>query len=377
MKRFAIILLAVLLFTSFAPNHAIALSPPNRIDFNYCVHSTFNDGFLVDTDYLKSVGCTPSRYGTGGVPLVLETREEYDLVFPYGPTYIMDENYFDDYFVVIIYASAPQMGDEYEVNDIYCYGSYAIYVDYTCILSSAPYNGTQQDIIEIHISREEFRDSLPEEIILNGPRITYGKMLSRQYEVFPTSSTIVDIEPEFYYGRKESPKPVENFDELDYMLTQYKSNEFTEYAESLEDNFFDEKFLLIFMAISPTQTVEYMIGSVSVNEEDHVHINATYDRSSAMDMAVQHSLIVIALDKPETEYKTYTLHMTEKNAKGDVDGNGYIEVYDYIYAKRAHFGTIKLNAYQNYRADVNNDELVNQYDYILVKRMYFGTYIAD
>ncbi len=378
MKRFAILLLAILLFTSLTPNSAIALAPPFRLDFTYYVHSNFEDGFLMNTDYLESKGCLPSRYGTGCVPLIIETREEYDLAIPWGPTVLnMDSSYFDENFVVLIYAEAPEFFHRYEVNDVYCFGSDIVYIDYTCIQpTDESFEGIQRDVIEIHVSREHFGDTVPENIVLN-PRITLGDTIARKYQVFDISSVLVDIDPKYYYGVHAQPSPIESVSRLAELRTRYPDASLDEYAEALPENFFEDNFLLYFLAVSPTQTVKYEIGAISADDVNNLWINATYDRSNAMDMAVQCSLIVISLARPEEEYSNYFVSMTECNRKGDVDGNGFIEVYDYIYAKRAYFGTYSPNAYEKSRADVNRDGVVDQYDYILIKRIYFGTYTAD
>ncbi len=62
------------------------------------------------------------------------------------------------------------------------------------------------------------------------------------------------------------------------------------------------------------------------------------------------------------------------NIMGDVDGNGNIDQFDYLYVKRAYFKTYTLSEDEAYRADVNYDDVVDQYDYLIIKRIYFDTY---
>ena len=105
---------------------------------------------------------------------------------------------------------------------------------------------------------------------------------------------------------------------------------------------------------------------------------ATYDNSTAFDLATQYTLIAVILEKElSSSVDSFKLYMTPSVRRGDVDGSGNIEVYDYLYAKRHYFGTLILEGEQFTRADVNRDGIVDQYDYILIKRIYFGTYIAD
>ncbi len=59
---------------------------------------------------------------------------------------------------------------------------------------------------------------------------------------------------------------------------------------------------------------------------------------------------------------------------GDVNGNGKIDMTDYILVKRAYFGTYSLDEEQHELADINNNRKLDMTDYILLKRMYFGTY---
>lgn len=378
MKRLAIILLAVLLFTSLTPNNAIALTPPLRLDFSYYVHSNFANGFLMNTDYLESKGCLPSKYGSGCIPLVVETRAEYDLALPWGPTVPnMDSSYFDNYFVVFIHAEAPEFFHRYKVNDVYCFGADTVYIDYICIQpTDESFEGVQRDVIEIHISREHYSEFVPENVVLN-PQVTLGDTIARKYDIFDINSALVDIDPKYYYGVHAEAIAVESTAQLTELCTRYSSESLEEYAEGLPEDFFEDNFLLYFLAVSPAQTVEYEIGAISADDVNNLWINATYDKTNALDTAMQYTLVVISLARPQEAYNYYFVSMSERNAKGDIDGNGYVDVYDYVYARRIYFGTYKPNAHEKYLADVNRDGVIDQYDYILIKRIYFGTYTAD
>ncbi len=65
------------------------------------------------------------------------------------------------------------------------------------------------------------------------------------------------------------------------------------------------------------------------------------------------------------------------NMIGDINGDGEIDKYDYIYCKRAVLKTITLNDDQNEAADVNGDGKINSYDYILIKRHVLKTYVIE
>ncbi len=60
--------------------------------------------------------------------------------------------------------------------------------------------------------------------------------------------------------------------------------------------------------------------------------------------------------------------------RGDVDGNGEIDQYDYLLVKRAYFETYALDEQAAQRADVDQSGEVDQMDYLYIKRHYFGTY---
>ncbi|MBR5286825.1 MAG: DUF4855 domain-containing protein, partial [Clostridia bacterium] len=65
------------------------------------------------------------------------------------------------------------------------------------------------------------------------------------------------------------------------------------------------------------------------------------------------------------------------NLIGDINGDGEIDKYDYIYCKRAVLNTITLNDVQTEAADVNGDGKINSYDYILIKRHVLKTYVIE
>lgn len=67
----------------------------------------------------------------------------------------------------------------------------------------------------------------------------------------------------------------------------------------------------------------------------------------------------------------------EKAVGGDANGDGKLDPYDYIYVRRAYFGTIELETDDRARCDVNGDGAINQYDYVLVRRAYLGTYVFE
>ena len=60
---------------------------------------------------------------------------------------------------------------------------------------------------------------------------------------------------------------------------------------------------------------------------------------------------------------------------GDINENGKIDSMDYIYLKRAYFGTYKLKITEV--GDINENGKIDSMDYIYLKRAYFGTYVIE
>lgn len=63
------------------------------------------------------------------------------------------------------------------------------------------------------------------------------------------------------------------------------------------------------------------------------------------------------------------------NTRGDINGDGIIDMYDYILCKRIYFGTYNPKDNEKELADANRDDIIDMFDYILLKRHYLGTYI--
>lgn len=59
---------------------------------------------------------------------------------------------------------------------------------------------------------------------------------------------------------------------------------------------------------------------------------------------------------------------------GDVDGDGDVGTYDYLYVKRHFMGTLKLDSVYLKAALLSGRDKVTVADYVLVKRLCFGTY---
>ncbi len=390
MKRFAIILLAVLLFTSLTPNSAIALSVP--VHDSYCfTHNVYSNMNAIDTEYLESIGFMPSKYGTGCIPLVIESYEELDKIFPppapnyTGGTLAPGERnpfFFDEHYIVLIYAWSPTPGYKYKVDRVY-YDNETTYIEYTCTIPDGSFpDEVQYDIIEITLLRENAPKNIKN--IELSANFKYENSLTPAFTIIElsTENLKVDIDPNNYYGKNAIPTLVTSADELeDVAISGVDENTFDGLIRDSE-LFFEYYDLLLFTAYSPSQTVKYDITHIYLNNDgddnSKMYVYASYDNSNAFDLATQYTLIALLIAKDISSLAdSFEIIMTAGVRLGDVDGNGFIEVYDYIYAKRHYFGTFTLDDEQFNRADVNRDGVVDQYDYILIKRIYFGTYTAD
>ncbi len=72
----------------------------------------------------------------------------------------------------------------------------------------------------------------------------------------------------------------------------------------------------------------------------------------------------------------YTNNITKNlfHLRGDVNGNGNIEKFDYILVKRSILGTYELDGVETLASDINKNGETDKYDYILIKRDILGTY---
>ena len=59
---------------------------------------------------------------------------------------------------------------------------------------------------------------------------------------------------------------------------------------------------------------------------------------------------------------------------GDVNVDGKIDKYDYIFVKRICMNTVNADTLVKERSDVNKNGAPDKYDYILIKRHVMGTY---
>ena len=60
---------------------------------------------------------------------------------------------------------------------------------------------------------------------------------------------------------------------------------------------------------------------------------------------------------------------------GDVDGDGTVTAYDYLFVSRHFFGTFVLDELSLEAALVSGRGELNVIDYVLIKRHFFGTYV--
>lgn len=63
----------------------------------------------------------------------------------------------------------------------------------------------------------------------------------------------------------------------------------------------------------------------------------------------------------------------EEPQKGDINNNKIIDSMDYVYLKRAYFGTYSLKDITV--GDINKNGIIDSMDYVYLKRAYFGTYV--
>ena len=75
-----------------------------------------------------------------------------------------------------------------------------------------------------------------------------------------------------------------------------------------------------------------------------------------------------------TVVSTVAIAQQPRSMRGDVNVNGVIDAMDYVFLKRAYFGTYRLNESAEQCGDVNENQVIDAMDYVLLKRTYFGTF---
>ncbi|MBO5870609.1 MAG: leucine-rich repeat protein, partial [Clostridia bacterium] len=79
--------------------------------------------------------------------------------------------------------------------------------------------------------------------------------------------------------------------------------------------------------------------------------------------------------RAEIEALENAILLNPKKAEfADLNGDEKVTSIDYLFVKRACFGTYELSNVELARADINRDKQTNSADYLLVKRIAFGTY---
>ncbi|MBR6563735.1 MAG: dockerin type I repeat-containing protein [Clostridia bacterium] len=401
MKR--ITALFLIIFTVVTALNASALVPTETdpsgaegIWFEANVHDGYYSYF--DYEYLESIGVTDSRYGTGCFPYLIESWEEYDKIFPCScepdcecgcrkvliPEYfecdcepVRDESFYDTHVTVIIYASAPTLSHVYTVDSVEIGSIGEPIINYTCVRPSggAP-DAVQLDVIAVTLKRADFTSIIDADFV---PTIIYSGGI--EFEPFVFDAYFGDAFYDKYgwsdvvYGRRMTPQLVTSAEQLEAVIGEMaESKELNKFAQGLTDNYFDEHALIIQFTAAPSGPTDYVVTHVTVNGGE-LCLGYCYNKNGTQD-AIEEHVIVVEVAKSDVEDVVYLYPGFEASIDkvADVDGNGYVEPYDYIYAKRHYFGTLTLTDKMLSRADVNYDGMVNQYDYILIRRVYFGTY---
>ncbi len=375
MKKALAILLAII--TAFTATAFYALSE-SLYWFDAVIYGdSFSDG-SINIEYLESVAPS-SRYGTGCVPYIIESWEEYDRIFipdPDNSDGERDEVFYDTHATAIIHAWAPTLGHNYEVTAI-GRDNGILTIHYTCILpSGAAPDAVQSTIIAVTFNREDFEGSVSVSLV---PTLEYQGAIefkAHQFDDGHFGEEYYDGKDWQYlmYGSFNEPTIITDAEALAAIVNASGSDDFAEYAGKLDSDYFEQGALLVQFAPAPDRPTEYFVERVTVLDETELALVYTY--TEGVSDAIQESVIVVEVNKADVENCEYTYASVARklNIVGDVDGNGFIEPYDYIYAKRAYFGTLALEGEMLARADANSDGIVDQYDYILIKRIYFGTY---
>jgi len=104
----------------------------------------------------------------------------------------------------------------------------------------------------------------------------------------------------------------------------------------------------------------------------YIDVDARYVK-----LEIKLSDVFVFLNEIEVYGTEVGASQTKVYALGDINMDETVDQYDYILAKRAHFGTITFDENQKVLGDMDENGTNDQYDYILVKRIHFQNYSTD
>jgi|GEM_PF-1147679 len=224
-----------------------------------------------------------------------------------------------------------------------------IEIDKALLNSTTAYNVIVRDVTEYESIPYTARD-------MNG-FISYEDM--KKYDAFDYA-TINDI------------------DELEGFLEVCDSTDFQEYVDTLADNFFDNKVLVVVPYNEFMYGLDYIFGDI----EDVCEGEGTYWRMNITTYIPENGsqknnkLLVYEIDKKygNVVFHPYITHDKSPDLFEYEDITIGLSSMSYLFLKRNYFGNYPLNEKQLNNADVNKNGVIDPMDYLIVKRCYFGQY---
>ncbi len=299
----------------------------------------------------------------------------------------LEDGYFDTKGLIIFYHYG-EADAQYNIESIFC-------DDYTLTISYDYYSGNSQEktdyIIVAEANIADLENAKQTTLIINkNPKETIefkGHILHGEPKNFVFGT---------FYGKGEAPIVITSNEEFSAFCETLGysygySNDFHSFAESLGEDYFQEKALLLIYAWSPTTTVYYDVRNVYLDNGKMV-VEYVYDSTTALCDAIQTDYITIEINKSDLEaadeISTAIKFMKKVNTKsyttpsvlrGDIDGDNRITASDYFAVKSLCFGRfeeqftdISFPRGFDLKADINCDGRITAIDYLMLKRACIG-----
>ncbi len=394
MKRIIAILCCFALLTASIP--FLVSAEEKSIEFE----AVIKEGEFGSVDKNTPDALNSTYYGEGFIPIAINSIETRNYLLnnirhepEYGNTqtieYLnsLDEDFFKEKTALMISAHFGSGGYTYTVENVSTDGN-TVYID---TAYENPYDGPTVmcyylAFVEVSntdiIGCDKFVNRVTKKLETPNMEATHhffeGYMPDeklKQYDNENYEYFYRHINP--YYCNHFPSMIIKSFEDLEKYKDYFVSEEFDEYKNSLAEDFFETKGLIISYSVAAYSPAEYAFDKIE-GVYDSFRIHYTVDEFSGertKERTEQQNIIVIEINQEDIGNAQHIyIYIERTNVLGDIYETGNIESLDYILLKRAYFGTYYLDEAAKKRGDINGNGKIDMTDYILLKRAWFETY---